>query len=202
MCRSSAAAGKADPIVVLSHLRRSLSVCSPVPIRGVRVPRSVEAAVYACGCAPPTSETCAGDSDTLPLRLRVGRCPGDRHSSAARADKLARSKCTHTQPGAAGHIPCAATAATPVARLPHATQASRVELLVDAHGEPHVELDDVRLLVVTGGVAGELEDLDHPRCCMRRYEGGQRWSPPTLKVGGDPAPFSIFLISWKRQSSI
>jgi len=41
-----------------------------------------------------------------------------------------------------------------------------------------------------------------PRCCMRRYEGGQRWSPPTLKVGGDPAPFSIFLISWKRQSSI
>ena len=210
MCRSSAAAGKADPIVVLSHSRRSLSVCSPVPIRGVRVPRSVEAAVYACGCAPPTSpsaaafrtETCAGDSDTLPLRLRVGRCPGDRHSSAARADKLARSKCTHTQPGAAGHIPCAATAATPVARLPHATQASRVELLVDAHGEPHVELDDVRLLVVTGGVAGELEDLDHPRCCMRRYEGGQRWSPPTLKVRGDPAPFSIFLISWKRQSSI
>ena len=41
--------------------------------------------------------------------------------------------------------------------------------LVDAHGEPDVELDDVRLLVVTGGVAGELEDLDHPRCCMRRY---------------------------------
>ena len=34
---------------------------------------------------------------------------------------------------------------------PNATQASRVELLVDAHGEPHVELDDVRLLVVTGG---------------------------------------------------
>jgi hypothetical protein len=29
---------------------------------------------------------------------------------------------------------------------PHATHASRVELLVDAHGEPHVELDDVRLL--------------------------------------------------------
>lgn len=88
---------------------------------------------------------------------------------------------------------------------PHATQASRVELLVDAHGEPHVELDDVRLLVVTGGVAGELEDLDHPRCCMRRYEGGQRFeggAPRTLKVRGDPAPFSIFLISWKRQSSI
>ena len=116
---------QADPIVVLSHSRQSLSVCSPVPIRGVRVPRSVEAAVNACGCAPPTSpsaaafrtETCAGASDTLPLRLLVCRRPGDRHSSAARADKLARSKCTHTQPGAAGHIPCAATAATPVARL-------------------------------------------------------------------------------------
>ena len=67
---------------------------------------------------------------------------------------------------------------------PHATQASRVELLVDAHGEPHVELDDVRLLVVTGGVAGELEDLDHPRCCMRRYEGGQRWSPPDFESPG------------------
>ena len=34
-----------------------------------------------------------------------------------------------------------------------------VELLVVAHGEPHVALDDVRLLVVTLGVAGELEDL-------------------------------------------
>ena len=34
-----------------------------------------------------------------------------------------------------------------------------VELLLVAHGEPHVALDDVRLLVVTLGVAGELEDL-------------------------------------------
>ena len=34
-----------------------------------------------------------------------------------------------------------------------------VELLVVAHGEPHVARDDVRLLVVTLGVAGELEDL-------------------------------------------
>ena len=33
------------------------------------------------------------------------------------------------------------------------------ELLVVAHGEPHVARDDVRLLVVTLGVAGELEDL-------------------------------------------
>ena len=99
----------------------------------------------------------------------MGR-PGDRHSSAGRADKLASSKCTHAQPGAPGHFPCAATAATPAARLP-ATQASRVELLVVAHGEPHVELDDVRLLLVTGGVAGELDDLDRLRCCMRGYEG-------------------------------
>ena len=76
-----------------------------------------------------------------------------------------------------------------------------VELLVVAHGEPHVELDDVRLLVVTDGVAGELEDLDHPRCCMRRREG-KGGAPRTLKVRGDPALFSIFLISWKRQSSI
>jgi len=38
---------------VLSHSRRSRSVCSSVPTRGVRVPRSVEAAVNACGCAPP-----------------------------------------------------------------------------------------------------------------------------------------------------
>ena len=34
-----------------------------------------------------------------------------------------------------------------------------VELLVVAHGEPHVARADVRLLVVTLGVAGELEDL-------------------------------------------
>jgi hypothetical protein len=34
-----------------------------------------------------------------------------------------------------------------------------------------VELDDVRLLLVTGGVAGELDDLDRLRCCMRGYEG-------------------------------
>ena len=64
-------------------------------------------------------------------------------------DKLPRSVCRNSS-HASG---------TP----PHATQASRVELLVDAHGEPHVELDDVRLLVVTGGVAGELEDLDQFR---------------------------------------
>jgi hypothetical protein len=75
---------------------------------------------------------------------------------------------------------------------PHATQASRVELLVDAHGEPHVELDDVRLLVVTGGVAGELEDLDHPRCCMRRYEGWQRWSPPDFESPGGSCSFFHF----------
>jgi hypothetical protein len=34
-----------------------------------------------------------------------------------------------------------------------------VELLVVAHSELHVARDDARLLVVTGGVAGELEDL-------------------------------------------
>jgi hypothetical protein len=59
---------------------------------------------------------------------------------------------------------CTSGADADLGSPPHATQASRVELLVDAHGEPHVELDDVRLLVVTGGVAGELEDLDHSRC--------------------------------------
>ena len=36
------------------------------------------------------------------------------------------------------------------------------ELLVVAHGEPHVARDDVRLLVVTLGVAGELEDACPP----------------------------------------
>ena len=93
-------------------------------------------------------------------------------------DKLPRSVCRNSS-HASG---------TP----PHATQASRVELLVDAHGEPHVELDDVRLLVVTGGVAGELEDLDHPRCCMRRYEGGQRWSPPDFESPGGSCSFFHF----------
>jgi len=112
---------------------------------------------------------------TTPLRLRVGCCPGDRHISAARADKLAHSKYTHAQPGTAGHIPCAATAATPTATPLRPPVLSCLSMRT---ANPHVELDDVRLLVVTGGVAGELEDVDHPRCCMRRYEGGQRWSPP------------------------
>jgi len=58
------------------------------------------------------------ENNTLPLRLCVGRCPEDWHSSAGRADKLTRSKCTHAQPGATGHIQCAATASTPAARLP------------------------------------------------------------------------------------
>ena len=35
-----------------------------------------------------------------------------------------------------------------------------VELLVVAHGKLHVARDDARLLVVAGGVAGELEDLN------------------------------------------
>ena len=34
-----------------------------------------------------------------------------------------------------------------------------VQLLVIAHGKLHVARDDARLLVVTGGVAGQLEDL-------------------------------------------
>ncbi len=34
------------------------------------------------------------------------------------------------------------------------------------------------------------------------HEGGKGGAPRNLKVRGDPAPFSIFLISWKRQSSI
>ena len=34
-----------------------------------------------------------------------------------------------------------------------------VELLVVAHGKLHVARDDARLLVIAGGVAGELEDL-------------------------------------------
>ncbi len=46
------------------------------------------------------------------------------------------------------------------------------------HGEPHVELDDVRLLVVTGGVAGELEDLDHPRCWHETLRGRAKVEPP------------------------
>jgi hypothetical protein len=41
-----------------------------------------------------------------------------------------------------------------------------------------VELDDVRLLVVTGGVAGELEDLDHPRCCHETLRGRAKVEPP------------------------
>jgi hypothetical protein len=51
-------------------------------------------------------------------------------------------------------------------RVPHARTLARllareqlVELLVVAHGEQHVAGDDARLLVVAGGVAGELEDL-------------------------------------------
>ena len=152
--------------LLCSVTRADRAVCSPVPTRGVRVPRSVEAAVNACGFTlppppsgntlppPPSaafrSDTCAGASGTLPLRLWVGRCPADRHSSAGRAEKLARSKCTHAQPGAAGHIPCAATAGTPAARLP-------TPLRPPAY---------------------------HPRCCMRRYEGGQRWSPPDFESPG------------------
>jgi hypothetical protein len=80
-----------------------------------------------------------------------------------------------------------------VARLPHATQASRVELLVDAHGEPHVELDDVRLLVVTGGVAGELEDLDHPRKVLHEtLRGRAKVEPPDFESPGGSCSFFHF----------
>ena len=57
---------------------------------------------------------------------------------------------------------------------------------------------DVRLLVVTGGVAGELEDLDLPRCCMRAtregYEGGQRWSPPDFESPGGSCSFFQYYV--------
>ena len=77
-----------------------------------------------------------------------------------------------------------------------------VELLVVAHGEPNVARADVRLLVVTLGVAGELEDLDHPRCCMRRREGGQRWSPPDFESPGGSCSFFHFFDFMEKQHLI
>jgi hypothetical protein len=60
-----------------------------------------------------------------PCRTRRTRRILDRHSSAGRADKLARSKCTHAHPGTGSHTVCrnsSHTGGTP----PHTSQASRL----------------------------------------------------------------------------
>ena len=73
-----------------------------------------------------------------PCQTRRTRRILDRHSSAGRADKLARSKCTHAHPGAAGHIPCAATASTPAARLPTPLTLGGVDSATTARPTGHV----------------------------------------------------------------
>ena len=73
-----------------------------------------------------------------PCRTRRTRRILDRHSSARRADKLAHSKCTHAHPGAAGHIPCAATASTPAARLPTPLTLGGVDSATTARPTGHV----------------------------------------------------------------
>jgi hypothetical protein len=121
------------------------------------------------GLGHTTFETACGSLS----RRSAQQCSKSRH---ARAQQMH----PHTTRRLGAHTVCRNSShagGTP----PHATQASRVELLVDTHGEPHVELDDVRLLVVTGGVAGELEDLGG------RFTRACKPSPRRARHGSAPA---------------
>jgi len=60
-----------------------------------------------------------------------------------------------------------------------------VELFIVSDGELQVTGHDTRLLVVTGGVTSELEDLSGEVCKVRADQGGLESRTLTLKDGGE-----------------